>query len=174
MAKKQSVRGRLKSIWKRMILRCFDPTDRNFKKYGGKGILVCEGWLGFDKFYEWALSAEYVPYLSIDRIDPDKGYSPDNCQWIPFRENCNYKRKYKDRPTCTRKLTKSDVLFIHSHPELSPSTLGELLGVNRRTVWNVRSGATWPELHPDLDLNERSTHRPCRKRVTWSRKDYEI
>lgn len=174
MSKEPSVIKRLRGIWRFMIKRCYDPTSSDYTKYGGRGILVCEDWLVFDKFHDWALKAGYEKGLSIDRIDPDKGYSPDNCEWIPLRENYNYKRKYLDRPTSTRKLSKNDVLFIHSHPEASPTTLGELLGVNRRTIWNVRSGATWPELHPDFDQKEKETIRPCRKRVSWRPDFYEI
>lgn len=72
--------------------RCYNPHYCLFKSYGGKGIKVCDEWLeknGLQNFYEWSLKNGYSTELSIDRIDNDKGYSPDNCRWVTMKAQQN-------------------------------------------------------------------------------------
>lgn len=83
--------------WKNMISRCYNELDKDYKNYGGRGITICEEWRdSFLSFYEWALDNEYQEGLTIDRINNDKGYSPDNCEWKTRKEqqrnrrNCHY------------------------------------------------------------------------------------
>lgn len=78
---------KLYSVHKQMIQRCQNPNAQRWKYYGGKGISVCKEWYDFLKFYNWALSSGYREGLSIDRIDNNKDYEPDNCQWITVSEN---------------------------------------------------------------------------------------
>ena len=78
---------RLYRIWKNMRNRCYDPQNNRYYRYGGRGITVCEEWLhDFKAFYDWAMANGYQDDLSIDRIDNDKGYSPDNCRWETAKE----------------------------------------------------------------------------------------
>lgn len=89
---------RLHRIWNAMKQRCSNPNFKQFKDYGGRGIKVCKEWStkhGFDVFAEWALSHGYRDDLEIDRIDNDKGYSPDNCRWVTHKENMNNTRRCK-------------------------------------------------------------------------------
>ena len=77
---------RLYSIWVGMRKRCNNPKDRAYINYGGRGITVCDEWNGdFAAFRDWALASGYNDHLSIDRIDNDQGYSPDNCRWTTTR-----------------------------------------------------------------------------------------
>lgn len=74
-------------IWQGMKGRCYNPHDARYDRYGGRGITVCDEWKeDFSVFYEWALQNGYSDDLTIDRIDNDKGYFPDNCRWASQQE----------------------------------------------------------------------------------------
>lgn len=72
---------RLYNIWRGIIKRCLNPKEKVYKDYGAKGITVCDEWLQYKPFEEWALNNGYDDTLSIDRVDNSKGYSPYNCRW---------------------------------------------------------------------------------------------
>lgn len=93
---------RLYKIYSQMKQRCYNPNNQHYPVYGAKGIIMCDEWLGkngFKCFMEWALMNGYENTLTIDRIDPSKGYSPDNCQWLSRSDNSSrvkHKKKTKD------------------------------------------------------------------------------
>lgn len=73
--------------------RCLNERCKSFQDYGGRGITVCDEWLNDpDAFVRWSLSHGYREGLAIDRIDNDKGYSPDNCRWVTAAENNQNRR----------------------------------------------------------------------------------
>lgn len=71
--------------WRKMIDRCANPKAHNFARYGGRGITVCERWMVFENFLA-DMGQKPSPHLSIERIDNDKGYAPDNCKWATQKE----------------------------------------------------------------------------------------
>jgi len=79
---------RLYSVWVTIIQRCENRNDRAYRWYGGRGIGVCSKWRNdFMAFRQWAVENGYKEGLSIDRIDNDGDYKPDNCQFITRSEN---------------------------------------------------------------------------------------
>lgn len=89
---------KLYGVWVAMRQRCENPNDRNYARYGGRGIAVCDEWKSFEPFREWALANGYIEgKTDIDREDNDKGYSPENCRFISHKDNLrNTHRKLHD------------------------------------------------------------------------------
>lgn len=83
---------RLYKIWKDMRRRCRNTARKDYHTYGGRGISVCAEWGNFVVFREWALTHGYTDELSIDRIDNDGGYSPDNCRWTTIEHQRTHRR----------------------------------------------------------------------------------
>lgn len=94
---------RLYYVWGTMKTRCYNPNTKDYKYYGGRGIAVCEEWrTNFSAFKEWALANGYAPELTIDRVDVDGDYCPENCRWVTRAEqNRNQRKHKKGTPRCS-------------------------------------------------------------------------
>lgn len=85
--------SRLWNIWSCMKARCYNFNHSEYKRYGARGITVCQEWLdSFENFHNWAIQNGYSDELTIDRINVDGNYEPTNCQWSTDIEQCNNKR----------------------------------------------------------------------------------
>lgn len=85
---------RLYQCWRDMKVRCYLKTSKNYKNYGGRGITVCDEWLNdFSVFSDWAKNNGYNNELTLDRIDVNGNYCPENCRWATFYQQSRNKRK---------------------------------------------------------------------------------
>ena len=83
---------RLQGIFDGMKSRCYNPRKLNYKNWGGKGIKICDEWLkNPGNFERWAFENGYTDNLTIDRIDDNKDYCPENCRWVTLAENSSKK-----------------------------------------------------------------------------------
>lgn len=93
---KNRQRNRLYRIWSLMKDRCNNANNNNYQYYGGKGVKICDDWYNYQLFRDWAYAHGYQDDLSIDRVDSNGDYCPDNCRWIPLSQqssnrcSCNY------------------------------------------------------------------------------------
>lgn len=94
MGKTHGLRNtRLYSIWANMKTRCYNKNNCKYKSYGKRGIKVCDEWLhDFMTFYDWSMTHGYDDTLTIDRINVDGNYEPDNCRWVTELEQ-HYNRQ---------------------------------------------------------------------------------
>jgi len=77
---------KLYGVWNAMNGRCNSPGTKDYKRYGARGIRVCDEWGDYDEFRAWAITHGFRKGLTLDRIDSNGNYEPDNCRWIPKGE----------------------------------------------------------------------------------------
>lgn len=105
-----------------MKSRCYREKDPSYKYYGGRGIKVCEEWLNIRNFEKWVEQNPYFEGATIDRIDCDGDYSPENCRWATMYEQDNNRR---------------NTIMIEWKGEChSLSDWSQIIGVNKSTLKN--------------------------------------
>lgn len=85
---------RLYNIWRLMKGCCFNEKSSGYKNYGARGITVCDEWLKFENFYEWAINNGYREDLTIERKNNDGNYEPSNCKWADLTTQVNNRRNW--------------------------------------------------------------------------------
>lgn len=121
---------RLYGVYKMMVARCTDPNIREYENYGGRGVTVCDEWLGelgYDAFAEWAFANGYDKdakrgECTLDRKDVNKGYEPDNCRWI------SNKKQQSNKRTCRQ--------YTYNGETLGIAEWAERLGVSRSKMYH--------------------------------------
>lgn len=122
--------------------RCYNPNYKFYKHYGEKGITVCDEWLGSDglvNFYNWSLQNGYSPELTIDRINNNLGYSPDNCRWVTMQEQQNNRTNNRvltannETHTLAEWARILDIKYYKLHRKLNKKSLEEIINGTTRT-----------------------------------------
>lgn len=118
---------RLYNIWCGMKRRCFTKSNKDYPRYGGRGITVCDEWCNsFEAFRDWAMSNGYSDTLTIDRIENDGPYAPWNCRWVANNTQANNRR-------CTIEVTVgSETLPLAEWARKTGVSLGTLYGRYRK------------------------------------------
>lgn len=119
---------RLYGIWCKMKDRCYNPNIEHYDCYGGRGITICDEWSNsFEVFYEWAMQNGYADNLSIDRINVNGNYEPNNCRWATKTEQMRNRR---------------DTVFVmYKGNKIPISEVSEKYGIYKAYIWRkVKAG----------------------------------
>lgn len=113
---------KLYRIYYGMKERCYNSKNKEYKNYGGRGIIVCDEWKNnFILFYNWSVENGYKDGLQLDREDNSGNYEPSNCRWVTPLVNSNNKR------TC--------IYYTYGDKTLSINGWSRELGINKNTLW---------------------------------------
>lgn len=131
---------RLQRIYNSMKSRCNNPNHIYYYRYGGAGIKICAEWNNNSHtFYNWSLSNGYDAFLSIDRIDNSKGYSPENCRWVTKIKQA--------RNTTKNKVTEEIARLIQAEPKRqSLNDLALKYGISKSTLKAIKYKQNWKGL----------------------------
>lgn len=120
----------LRLVYVHMVSRCTNPSDKAYRRYGGRGIGVCDEWLhNKEAFYFWA-KTKWQKGLQIDRIDNNKGYSPDNCRFVSPQDNI------RNSTVTYPKELRSRVFYLTRY-RLKISEIARKIGISRPTVYAI-------------------------------------
>lgn len=120
------------NVWRGMISRCTNQSDKRYSRYGGRGISVCARWLDVNNFIT-DMQAGYKPHLQIDRVDNNGNYCPENCRWASSKQQTrNYGR---------------NIVLEHEGKKLCLADWAIETGINYGTLWTrVQAGWTTKRL----------------------------
>lgn len=100
---------KLKELRRNMIARCYDPENKRFANYGGRGVMVCDEWLNDrSAFYDWVIDNGWSESLTIERVDVNGNYEPSNVRFVPMQEQQNNTTRSRVLEWAGRKMTVSE------------------------------------------------------------------
>ena len=126
----------LYQTWERMLRRCTDPVCTDYVNYGARGIRVCTRWFAIENFIEDM--GERPIGSTLDRINNDGWYTPDNCRWASSKTQMRNRRGTKLSTTLV-----SEIVDLRLKKKLSYRKLGELYNVDHSTIYAIFRGNTW-------------------------------
>lgn len=124
----------LYSSWQGMKQRCLNKNNPKYYRYGGRGIGICNEWLNIEGFSKWAKESGWKEGLTIDRIDNDGNYCPENCRWITTSENSRKKR--------TTKIDMVTAQEIRSRIDEDWNDLAKEYGCTHGNIWFIMHNFT--------------------------------
>lgn len=123
--------SKLRMKWRNMLTRCYDPRDRDYHRYGGRGIQVCQEWReSWDAFAEWALANGHQDGLQIDREYNEGDYCPENCRFVTPQQN-------------SRNMSTNVLVTIGGNTQCL-AAWAEDLGLKYHTLYARYRKGTWP------------------------------
>jgi len=124
--------------WRSMRQRCYNINHKNYKEYGARGIKICERWSSFTAFIQ-DIGLKPSKDMSIDRIDNNGDYSPENCKWSTMTEQCRNRRS-------NRYITyKGETLTVTEWAVKANLRIGNLFKRLDRLGWSIEKSLTTPE-----------------------------
>lgn len=124
--KEEPINKRIVRIWAGMHTRCYNKNVNFYKNYGGRGIKMCDEWIGENgcrHFYEWAMKNGYADNLTIDRIDNNGNYEPSNCRWATVEEQSKNKR--------------NSIKLLYKGKEVTIKELRRIFGVSKMPIYQA-------------------------------------
>lgn len=154
---------RLNAIHRTICNRCYNPNDKRYHDWGGRGIRVCDEWYtpgvegnpGFLAFYKWAMENGYEDpapdapretWPTLDRIENNKGYSPDNCRWTTYKNQAMNRRS-------TKRIFDGQQWFVHSEFEDHYGWPRATVHAKLHAGWSP-SAVVYAAKHPELKLRK--------------------
>lgn len=130
-------KSRLYRIYYNMRKRCENENAVNYHNYGARGITVCDEWKSYSNFSTWAKNNGYTDELTLERVNGDKGYSPENCRWATYKEQANNTRQNR--------------YFTFNGETLTLTEWSARLGISKNTIsqrlkygWSVEEALSTP------------------------------
>lgn len=155
------IQVRLYRTWSDMKIRCYNKNSVNYRRYGARGIRVCQEWHQYEPFRRWAIANGYGKGLTIDRLDCDGNYEPSNCRWATKEQQTYYGNPRTEQITY-KGITKPGPVWAKEHG-LTPSQFRARL----KEGWSVERALTQP-LQAKF-ANSRRNRKLTDDQVRWAR-----
>lgn len=129
----------LYQVWANMKYRCLNTNSQAYKNYGGRGITICDEWLEFTPFRDWALNNNYQEGLEIDRIDNNGNYEPSNCKWSTYKENTRHRRGQKIK----NMEEANEIRYLYATEKYIQKELAKMYGVTQTMISSIILNKKW-------------------------------